>query len=341
METEYKRLSLEERVEIEKLLSHGNTDSQIASVLMRHRSTIMREIDLWREQGKDYSAVKAHEYAVKASSFRRSKKTKIDGNEELKSYIVDKMKAEWSPQQISARLKKDHGQDPSMQISHESIYNYVYVRSRGELRKTLIEHLRQAKSNRGVRRTSGAGKRVSIPNGVSIHDRPKEVEDRQEVGHWEGDLIVGKGHKSGIAVLCERKTRLTFIMKINGLDAESVRVAMEKRFQKLPLGLRMTMTYDQGKEMSQHELLSVNALVKVFFCDAHSPWQKGTIENTNGLIRQYFPKGTDFREVTEEQLQLVEDRLNTRPRKVLDWNTPEEAAEMALQDLIDLKNKQT
>jgi IS30 family transposase len=192
-----------------------------------------------------------------------------------------------------------------MQISQESIHNYVYVLCRGELRKSLIEHLRQGKSNRGLKRTSGAGKRVSIPNGVSIHERPTEVEGRQELGDWEGDLIIGKNHQSGIAVLCEPKTRLAFIMKINGLDAQSVRLAMEERFKYLPLGLRRTLTYDQGREMSQHEILSTNALIKIFSCDAHSPWQKGTIENTNGLIRQYFPKGADFSEVTKEQLKFV------------------------------------
>ena len=253
----------------------------------------------------------------------------------MQSYIVEKIRQDWSPEQIAARLEMDYPDAAAMQISHESIYNFVYVRCKGELRKELIRHLRQEKRKRGLpRKVPGGNKRGSIPNAVSIHDRPAEVAERQEVGHWEGDLVIGKDHQSGIATLCERTMRLTLIMPLKGLDAESVHQAMEERFSQLPAVVRKSMTYDRGKEMSQHEALTANTQVKVYFCDPHSPWQKGSIENTNGLIRQYFPKGTDFSTVTKEELDFAENRLNNRPRRILEWKTPLEVAEQTLVNLV-------
>lgn len=324
----YTRLSLSDRIGIEKLLSQKFSDARIALSLFRSRSTIKREIDPWRKNG--YSAQKAQLYADKGARLRRSRKTKLGSNPALLQYVSSKLKADWSPQEISNRLKMDYPQDLSMRASHESIYEYVYVHAKGELKKELISHLRQSKAKRGRKRSQGEGRsdgRGKIPHAVSIEGRPTEIESRELPGHWEGDLIKGKENRTAIGTLTERKTRATILVRLSAFDAQSVRLAFEKEFRTLPQQMRKTLTYDNGKEMAGHLKFTTNLAMPVYFCHPHSPWERGTNENTNGLIRQYFPKGTDFSEVAEEQLKFAQERLNTRPRKVLNWHTPKEVFE--------------
>jgi IS30 family transposase len=210
----------------------------------------------------------------------------------------------------------------SRQVSHETIYRGIYVLPRGELRAELIACLRQAKGRRGLdRRTQNRGAILQPP---SIHQRPLVIEGREQSGHWEGDLLKGGHNRSGIATLVERKSRYLMLLKPKGTDAYAVRKAMEARFQRLPLRLRRTLTYDRGSEMAEHERLTERIQLQVYFCDPHSPWQRGTNENTNGLLRQYFPKRMDLSSVSLAELNRVQRLLNGRPRKILNWATPEE-----------------
>ena len=321
----YIRLSLSDRIEIEKLLSQNLSVSKIAVALGRSRSTLKREIDPWRKNG--YCAEKAHFYASKGATLRKRRKTKLSLNKRLYEYVHSKLQLDWSPQEISNRLEMDHPDDLTMRVSHESIYDYVYVHAKGELKKELITHLRQSKGKRGRKRSQGEGSsdgRGKIPNAVSIEQRHLEVESREFAGDWEGDLIKGKENKTAIGTLTERKTRTTIIVKLESFDAETVRLAFEKEFKTLPEQMRKTFTYDNGKETSGHLKFTENLNMAVYFCHPHSPWERGTNENTNGLIRQYFPKGTDFSLVSEEEIKFAQERLNNRPRKVLNWHTPKE-----------------
>lgn len=258
---------------------------------------------------------------------RKQRKTKLSLDKRLYEYVHSKLKLDWSPHEISNRLAMDHPDDLTMRISHESIYDYVYVHAKGELKKELIACLRQSKGKRGRKRSQGEGQsdgRGKIPNAVSIEQRPLEVESRELAGDWEGDLIKGKENKTAIGTLTERKTRTTIIVKLDAFDARTVRVAFEREFKTLPEQMRKTFTYDNGKEMSDHLKFTENLNMAVYFCHPHSPWERGTNENTNGLIRQYFPKGTDFSLVSEEEIKFAQERLNNRPRKVLNWHTPKE-----------------
>ena len=230
----------------------------------------------------------------------------------------------WSPEQISEFLKRAYPDDRTMQISDESIYTYIYVLPRGSLKKSLIAHLRHKKPYRG-RRAAGKSKQGAIPEMISIEQRPAEVADRIVPGDWEGDLIMGAGNRSAIGTLVERTTRLVFLVKLKNKDAASVRRAFTREMKSLPPQLARSLTYDQGKEMSEHKLFTKNTKIKVYFAHPHSPWERGTNENTNGLIRDYFPHGTDFSTVTKHKLKSVQQLLNERPRKTLGWITPAEA----------------
>ena len=239
-------------------------------------------------------------------------------------YIRQKLKKKkWSPWQIVEELKKDYPLDMTMRISHESIYQYLYCLPRGELKKELMKGLRQERKMRLDRKAIHA-RRGGIQGIISISERHKEVEDRIVPGHWEGDLIMGKGHQSAIGTLVERTTRLTLIVPLKKKDSLSVALAFAQAFQRIPKHFTKTLTYDRGTEMAQHKLFTKETKIKVYFADPHSPWQRGTNENTNGLIRQYFPKGTDFNTVPLFALRRAEMRLNSRPRKTLDFYTPSE-----------------
>ena len=319
---EYQRLSIGERVEIATLWKSGSSKSAIARIINRNRSTVGRELALWKE----YDPVKATLYSRKAASGRNKGKSKIQKCSCLGEYIETQIKGKWSPAQISKSLSLLYPKDKSMQISHEGIYTYIYMLGRGELKKELIEGLRQRKKTR-YRRKGVYDKRGRITDMISIEERPIEVADRSIAGHWEGDLIMGKGHKSALGVIVERKTRAVLLVPLTAKDAYSVREAFEQELINLPEQMKRSMTYDNGKEMSEHKLFTKNTKMQVYFCHPNSPWERGTCENTNGLIRQYFPKGTDFSKVSIEEIKEAQHQLNGRPRKTLDWRSPKDVFE--------------
>lgn len=331
MKENYRRLSLRDRCEIEKSLSHDKSFSQIATDLKRSTSSISREVKAFKK--KKYNALDAHCLAVGKSSNRRFGKNKIMANQRIGEYVLEKLELRWSPEQISNRMSKDFPEDLDMRISHESIYLYVYLHAKPEVRKMLTLQLRQERKFRGnVRR--GVDKRSKIVDAVSIDERPEEVIGREIPGHWEGDLIVGKDHKSAIGTIVERKTRTILLVSLKAMDATTVRKAFEKKFQHLPKHLKKSMTYDNGSEMSQHKIFTKHTKINVYFAHPYSPWERPTNENSNGLVRDYFPKGTDFNTVSEKRLKEVQDQLNERPRKILDWCTPKEVFdELILKEL--------
>jgi IS30 family transposase len=229
----------------------------------------------------------------------------------------------WSPEQIAKRLIMLYPNDMNMHISHEAIYSYLYILPRGELKRRLVSHLRRCHKHR---RKGNKGRKKSGPvtDFLSIEERPAEVADRSIPGHWEGDLIIGSRNASALGTLLERTTRMAFLVKLENQDARVVRKAFAEEFRRLPKGLKRTLTYDQGQEMAQHKLFTKETDITVYFAHPHSPWERGSNENTNSLIRQYFPKGTNFSKVSNNRLKEVQDELNDRPRKTLGWHTPHE-----------------
>lgn len=325
MPDNYFRLSFEDRNRIEKYLSESKKPYHISIKLGVNRSTISREITRNTDSQGNYRAIYAQKKARTRARCRKLGKRKILLNPKLKTYINSKLELTWSPNQIAKMLKVEFKEDVSMQASHESIYQYIYVLPKGELKKTLITGLRQSRKYRRTQRQQKQDEetRGKIKAMLSIHERPVEVEDRIIPGHWESDLIIGKYKRSAVATLVERVTRYTMIVPLSeGKDALSVRFALEQAVKTIPENLRRTLTHDQGKEMSQHQQFTIDTNMTVYFADPASPWQRGTNENTNGLIRQFFPKGTDFNLVTREQIQRAQDLLNGRPRAVLDYQTP-------------------
>jgi len=313
-------LSLAEREEIALAVQRGESAAAIAERLGRASSTVTRE--LGRNGGRGgYRAARADTRALERA--RRPKLAKLARSPRLRAEVERRLGERWSPQQIAARLRVDFPDDPEMRVSHETIYQSLYVQSRGALRRELASQLRLGRSrrrSRGVR--PGGGLRAIVP----IAERPPEVDDRAVPGHWEGDLILGKAGRSAIATLVERQTRFAMLVRLpQGRTAESVRVALTECIQSLPEALRRTLTWDQGKEMAEHARFSVDSKVQVFFCDPSSPWQRGTSENTNGLLRQYFPKGDDLARYQQAELDRVADELNGRPRQTLNWLKPSEA----------------
>jgi IS30 family transposase len=319
----YKRLTLEEREDISRSLSQGYSPSEIARMLDRARSTITREIKKGGCNKYTYRAGKSERRAKRNSSKRKKGKTKLDKNIELKNYVYTKLRIEWSPEQIAKTLKRRYPDDMTMQISPETIYTHIYVLPRGGLKKELLSCLRQNRKHRHKQRRGTKAKR-SLEDMLSIEERPKDVGDRIIPGHWEGDLIIGKNNRSALGTLVERTTRTTILIPLKSRDAFHVAKAFAREVKKLPKTMKLTMTYDQGREMAQHKLFTKMTGIKVYFAHPRSPWERGTNENTNGLIRQYFPKGTDFNKVSRYMIKRAQDRLNGRPRKVLDWKTPYE-----------------
>jgi transposase, IS30 family len=315
-----RRLSLNDRIEIRLGLERCLSLRGIARNLKRHPSTISREV---RANGgcAAYKPLAAHRRAE--LNARRPKPTKLASNPKLLDRVTEDLKELWSPQQIADRLAEEFGDDGSMRISHETIYKSLYVQGRGELRRELARCLRTGRAKRVAR--GRLEKRGRIPDMVMISERPAEVEDRAVPGHWEGDLLMGKNGKSAIGTLVERSTRFVMLFPLrDGKTAEHVRDAMTATIETLPAVLRRTLTWDQGREMAQHVRFTVETGVDVYFCDPHSPWQRGSNENTNGLLRQYFPKGMSLRNVADEELQRVADSLNNRPRQTLSWKKPKE-----------------
>lgn len=320
------RLSLDERVDIKVGLLAGHSLRKIASGLGRAPSTVSREVKA--NGGHDaYVPSDAHRRAGERA--RRPKVCKLDANPRLCREVTGGLERLWSPQQISRRLKVDFSDDESMQISHEVIYKSLFVQGRGALRKELAACLRTGRTRRhpqGRLETRGR-----IKDMVNISERPPEIADRSVPGHWEGDLIIGKGNKSAIGTLVERSTRFVILLHLpDGATALSVRDAMTAAVKDLPETLRRSVTWDQGKEMAQHVRFSIDTGIDVYFCDPHSPWQRGSNENTNGLLRQYFPKGTDLSVHDAAALRAVADSLNGRPRQTLEWMKPSEALAQVL-----------
>jgi IS30 family transposase len=317
----YTHISDIERERISLLKARWIKIPEIARRLGRDPTTVRREIRRSRPFFLGYSPIKAREDARKKRKIARRKK-KLDYNP-LWRIVKNKLSLRWSPEQIAHWLKVTYPRDTSMQVSHESIYTYIYVLPRGELRKELLLYLRQGSRGR-QRRKRDTDERGKIPNMISIRERPKEVETRVVPGHWESDLIIGKGHKSAIGTLVERTTRTTILVPLKTKDALAVRKAFAKTVKRLPKETFLTLTHDRGTEMYEHELFTKETKVQVYFADPYSPWQRGTNENTNGLIRQFFPKGTDFNLVTARELKHVQKLLNERPRETLGWKTPKE-----------------
>jgi len=324
MEAGYKRIDLPQRIIIEKLLALSKTQEQIGLAIGYSRSAICRDIKLCKKNS--YSALEATRISVGNTSNRRCLKSKIVHQKALGKVVLKKLDLRWSPEQIQLFLKKKYPTNLAMQISMESIYFYIYIHAKPELKKLLINQLRQKRAYRGnVRR--GTDKRTTIKDPVRIDERPDEVMGREIPGHWEGDLIIGKDHTSAIGTLNERSSRTVIIVHLKAKDATSVRKAFEKEFRSIPAQMKKSLTYDNGSEMAQHKLFTKNTKVKVFFAHPYSPWERPTNENSNGLIRDYFPKGTDFSTISKKRLKEVQNELNERPRKVLDMCTPKEVFE--------------
>lgn len=251
----------------------------------------------------------------------------METNRRLEEYVLAKLKLRWSPEQIAKELGKDYPDDMTMRISGPTIYTHVYVLPRGSLKKELLSCLRQRKK---YRRKRGRGKpesddlRGQIPEMISIEERPREASDRTVPGHWEGDLILGKWKQSALGTLVERTTRTTILVPLIKKDAVSVRQSFAREMKTLPKQMKLSLTYDQGKEMSEHKLFTQQTKIKVYFAHPGHPWERGTNENTNGLIRQFFPKGTDFSKIPRKEIKRVQNLLNGRPRKVLNWEKPYE-----------------
>jgi len=314
-------LSIQEREAIACGIAEDLSLRAIAVKLGRAPSTISREVKKQGARGS-YRAWRAEDNAERLAA--RPKKSKLESSLRLSSEVEDGLTHNWSPEQISKRLRADHVDDPAMHLSHETIYKTLFVQGRGGLRKELKRHLRSGRDKRRPRTHEKKGGRVR--DMVNISERPAEVADRAVPGHWEGDLIVGAGHKSCIGTLVERTTRFAMLLHLpQGGNAQHVREVLTKKIQTLPAVLQRSLTWDQGSELAQHATFTVDTGVDVFFCDPHSPWQRGSNENTNGLLRQYFPKGTDLSVYDEAHLDHVANELNGRPRKTLGWKNPTEA----------------
>ena len=318
MASKYRQLSVDERNGIQTAMNLGQSQRSVARSLHRAPSTISREIG--RSGSLSYDAARA---VLQARGRRQRGPRKLTPGSALEQEVQDRLRQGWSPEQIAGKLKKMHPDEPSLRVSHETIYAYIYAQPRGELRQLLIGALRQAHKRR-LPRSRGRDRRGRLRDMVSIHDRPLEVQGRQVVGHWEGDLIKGAGNASAVGTLVERKSRFVLLAKMDGADAESVLEGFTRRLRTLPPSLRLTLTYDQGKEMAHHQELANRLHLRVYFADPHSPWQRPTNENTNGLLRQYLPKGTDLSGLSQRYLTRVASALNSRPRKCLGFLTPEE-----------------
>jgi IS30 family transposase len=315
------RLKAHEREEISRGLSEGLAFAEIARGLGRHTSTVSREVG--RNGGAaEYRAVEAEANAWDKQ--RRPKTCLLAKNAPLCTQVAEKLALFWSPQQIAGWLKREHGEASTMRISHETIYQSLFVQARGVLKRELLGALRKGKL---VRRPHGAAtktmKRSLIPDAISISERPPEAEDRAVPGHWEGDLLMG-GTGTRMATLVERRSRFVMLVKIGAKSADHVAEALVRQVCELPTHLKASLTWDRGSEMSEHATFTMATDVKVYFCDPHSPWQRGSNENTNGLLRQYFPKGCDLARFTQADLDKVAAELNGRPRKTLGYRPPAE-----------------
>jgi IS30 family transposase len=315
-----RRLSFEERERISRGIAAGESNSEIAMALGRHRSTIGREIRACGER-RFYRAWSAERKAFRRAS--RPKVSKLSRSPRLRAAVEAGLRERWSPQQISARLRVEYPDDPEMRISHETIYRSLYVQSRGELRRQLSAQLRTGRRTR--RQRGRVERRGRIIDMIAISERPPQVEDRAVPGHWEADLLLGAYGRSAVATLVERHTRYVMLAWL-GSDrtTEHVINALKQRIGELPSHLALSLTCDQGREFAAHKRFTIETGIDVYFCDPHSPWQRGSNENTNGLLRQYLPRKLDLAACSQIELDRIAAELNGRPRKTLGWMTPAE-----------------
>ena len=320
-------LTVEEREEISRGVAAGDSARRIAVRLGRSPSTITRELD--RHGGRRrYRAAEADQRAWDRA--RRPQRCKLAQHPVLAGLVAAKLRQDWSPQQISGWLKLEFPDDETMRVSHETIYMTLFVQARGALKRELVAHLRRARSIRRPRTASRTNRgQGQIIDAVSIRERPAEAADRAIPGHWEGDLLAGAAN-SHIATLVERHSRFLMLIAVDGKDTRSVTSALSHHVRRLPQQLRSSLTWDRGLEMAEHARFTVATDVKVYFCDPQSPWQRGSNENTNGLLRQYLPKGTNLSTVTQTELDAIATKLNTRPRHTLDFKTPAATLDEAL-----------
>jgi IS30 family transposase len=314
------RLSLAEREEITRGVAAGLAFSVIAAGIKRSTSTVSREVA--RNGGRRrYRACRADRAALVRA--RRPKVSKLAANPRLKAEVAGRLATRWSPQQIARVLRVEYGDDPSMWVSHEAIYQALFVPARAVFPSGTHRSLRSGRARRRSHQDRRRERRGKNPHMILIADRPAEVEDRSNGGHWEGDLIMGRGHRRAIGTIVERSSRFLILLDlIDGFSADALNAALTLQLASLPAGLRRTLTWDQGTEMSGHLGLTAATGLPVYFCDPRSPWQRGTNENTNGLLRQYFPKSVDLAGVTRRRLDEVAAELNERPRRTLQWATP-------------------
>ena len=323
------RLTLKERIQIETLLKENKSKSYIAKTLNRSRSTITREVNKWVQSDKDiYAAELAHWYA-KDDYLNKRNTDKISMHKKLRFFVFKGLLSQWTPEQSAGKIKLEYPNDPIMSISHESIYRYIYTQPQARLNKKLINLLVRKKTRRRPpKKRRGTGSKIT--NQISIDRRPKHINLRNEVGHWEGDLMIGKNQKSAIGTIVERKSRYTLIVKLKARNSKEVAKMFSKILNKLNPILKKSMTYDNGIEMARHKEITNKTGMKIYFAHPYSSWERGTNENTNGLIRRYLPKGTDFNLISKKQLMIIQEKLNNRPRKIIGFKTPKEFIDFEL-----------
>ena len=314
-------LTWEDREEIRVGIERDESNSEIGDRIGKHRGSVWRGIE--RNGGRDaYRACRVHDRAQQCA--RRQRVTWVEKRPWLFKEVVGHMKTgKWSPEQVANRFRKEHPDDPQWWVSHETIYQAIYVQAKGGLRKELVACLRSGRIRRKPQRRE-VTTRGKIVDMVMISDRPADVEDRAIPGNWEGDLIIGKGGKSQVGTVVERTTRYGHLIKVDTKTAAHVAERLSNEMGRLPALLTKTLTWDQGKELAAHASFTIETGIPVYFCDPHSPWQRGTNENWNGLVRQFLPKGTDLSGYTQDELDEISRLLNSRPRKTLDWDTPAE-----------------
>lgn len=318
-------LSLSEREEISRGLATAEGVRSMARRLARAPSTISREIE--RHGGRAQYRASDADRAAWASA-RRPKRCRLAVTRRLRRVVEQKLGLDWAPQQIAAWLVNTYPDDPTLHVSHETIYRALYVQARGAFKRSLVAHLRRSPGYRRSRSTTYAT-RGQIVDAISIAERPPSADSRAVPGHWEGDLLIGK-QGTQIATLVERRSRFVVLIRVPTADSATVVAALARRVQQLPKALRQSLTWDRGKEMAQHAQFTIATDVQVYFCDPRSPWQRGSNENTNGLLRQYFPKGYDLSNVTQQHLDVIARKLNGRPRETLGWKTPAEVLNAAV-----------